>query len=195
MLQASGKLLFFFLFFLFLIERQSKTVAGLRAVVMVARQELDRTVRNIPMLSSLPVPLPVPFCGRASPRGSAAFPARMLLSFGVEPAWLQRCCQRWAPAPVRPQALPLPPTAVLWSQGRFLMVERGHTGMCPHVLLLLPGTSAVHGLLCMRGWLASEAVVLAGSATSMGSSIRPAARWLCLMPSGSRPEQTGVCRS
>lgn len=46
----------FFFFFLFLIERQSKTVAGLRAVVMVARQELDRTVRNIPVLSSLPVP-------------------------------------------------------------------------------------------------------------------------------------------
>lgn len=40
---------------------------------MVARQELDRAVRNFPVLSSLAVP-------RASPRRSAPFPARMLLS-------------------------------------------------------------------------------------------------------------------
>lgn len=61
------------------------------------------------------------------------------------------------------------------------IAERGQVGMCLCVLVLLSGNSAVLRLLCIiwvekaRGWLASEAVVLVGKYTSVGSSVRLAA--------------------
>lgn len=87
---------------------------------MFARQELDRAVRNFPVLSSLAVPRAAPWPHQ--PRHSAVFLARLLLSLqGSQPGSRDvlstgSCsCQTTCSASTT--------HGVLWPQGKFLMVE------------------------------------------------------------------------
>lgn len=112
----------------------------------------------------------------------------------------QRCHQHWAPACLRAQALPSPPTDVLWLQQVFPGISwlpRGQAGMCPCVLALLSGNSAVLRLLCVI-WAKKQG---GGCVLRQWFWLGSAAAWEavsdspCLVQSSSCPTTSGVCQS